>query len=299
MYKIGVVIVTYNRLPKLKNALKCYESQQLLPCFILVVDNHSTDSTNEFLRNWEEEESEVRHIAVYLKDNIGGSGGFYTGLQLAMQMQPEWIWVSDDDAYPASDCFSTMSNYINNTWQSNIAALCSKVETDGKVDTWHRRIVKRVFGIVLESKCDVTKYDRPFEITLFSYVGVLINTKKLIEAGLPNSNFFISFDDSEHSYRLSKFGKIFCIPNAVVIHDTNELENCATSWKKYYAIRNKLYSYKMHFGYTQFCIYAFYYFFKNMWDPIRRKLTIAAISDAYSNNLGLHKLYNPNWKSRF
>ena len=43
--KIGVVLVTYNRLEKLKIALKSYEEQTVLPKYILVVNNNSNDGT--------------------------------------------------------------------------------------------------------------------------------------------------------------------------------------------------------------------------------------------------------------
>ena len=50
--KIGVVIVTYNRLEKLKIALKSYEKQSFKPQYILVVNNNSTDGTLEYLKEW-------------------------------------------------------------------------------------------------------------------------------------------------------------------------------------------------------------------------------------------------------
>jgi GT2 family glycosyltransferase len=40
---IGVVLVTFNRLEKLKIALGSYDKQTVKPKYILVVDNKSTD----------------------------------------------------------------------------------------------------------------------------------------------------------------------------------------------------------------------------------------------------------------
>ena len=48
----GVVLVTYNRLDKLKIALECYEKQSYLPKNIIVVNNASTDGTKEYLDEW-------------------------------------------------------------------------------------------------------------------------------------------------------------------------------------------------------------------------------------------------------
>ena len=43
--KVGVVIVTFNRLEKLKLALESFKSQTYLPSYVLVVNNASTDGT--------------------------------------------------------------------------------------------------------------------------------------------------------------------------------------------------------------------------------------------------------------
>ena len=43
--KIAAVIVTYNRLTKLKKALASYEQQLHKPNYMVIVDNASTDGT--------------------------------------------------------------------------------------------------------------------------------------------------------------------------------------------------------------------------------------------------------------
>lgn len=42
------------------------------------------------------------------------------------------------------------------------------------------------------------------------------------KAGLVDKDRFIWCDDSEHSYRLSKYGKIACVPHYVILHDIEE-----------------------------------------------------------------------------
>ena len=48
--RIITIIVTHNRLNELKNCLKYLNKQTKKPDKILVVDNCSTDGTNEFLK---------------------------------------------------------------------------------------------------------------------------------------------------------------------------------------------------------------------------------------------------------
>ena len=58
-HKIGVVLVTYNRLPLLKKALHLFETQTVSPEYILVVNNASTDGTTSFLKEWEEDSIQI------------------------------------------------------------------------------------------------------------------------------------------------------------------------------------------------------------------------------------------------
>lgn len=69
--KIGVVIVTYNRLEKLKIALASYEKQTIKPQYILVVNNHSTDDTKEYLETWQKNLSPIDKKVIHLEQNTG------------------------------------------------------------------------------------------------------------------------------------------------------------------------------------------------------------------------------------
>ena len=97
---IGCVVVTYNRLEKLKNTLRCYESQGLLPRYVIVVDNASTDGTYEYLEEWKKERELFDKIVIHSEENGGGSGGFYLGEEESLKRDADWVMLADDDAYP-------------------------------------------------------------------------------------------------------------------------------------------------------------------------------------------------------
>lgn len=297
MQTIGVVIVTYNRLDKLKTALAAYERQTMKPKYVLVVNNCSTDKTGEFLDHWKAQETSFDKIVLSLSSNTGGSGGFYVGLEYSLKLDADWIWVSDDDAYPEQDCFDYARTYLTQHENDKIAALCGAILTNDQIDTWHRRVLTKKYGIIKEIQVPEASYTEPFAITYLSYVGSLINKTALQECGLPEKDFFISYDDSEHSYRLSRWGSIICLPGMKIEHDTNDSETSIYSWKKYYAIRNKIYSYRKHFPKYQGHILACYYYLMSVRSKVRRKMTVAAIRDAYCGKLKLHDVYRPGWNA--
>lgn len=293
---IGVVLVTYNRADKLKKALESYEKQRFKPKYIYVVNNNSTDSTADYLKTWESADSDIEHKVFSLEKNIGGSGGFHYGLSLAQDTDIDWVWLSDDDAYPDECCLEYMKNYILSDKEKDVSAICSLVWSDGDIDTWHRRRFNKKFGIIREERIDKREYEDNFELDLLSYVGVLIKKESLLSAGLTREEFFIAYDDSEHSIRLRKEGKIICIPKAVVVHDAEPESPAAVSWKKYYVIRNKIYSYRKHFGYIQSHILAWYYRLKNADKKALNEMTKKAVKAAFKGELGVDDLYKPGWK---
>lgn len=353
MDKAGIVIVTYNRLEKLKKAILACEAQTVPPAYIIVVDNASTDGTAAYLEYWrmqpeEQKTSEdldhpeeqrqpgkpeqqdqqeqpddlsdlkgIQRYVLTLAKNTGGSGGFYEGLRAAQEQDAEWVFVADDDAYPEKDALEKLLLFAdscrsqvaeNGRSESKLpAALCSSVVCQGKYDTWHRRwLVRRCPFFLREERIPEAEYRKDFfELDIYSYVGCMINRTALKKTGLPCRDFFISYDDSEHSLRIRKEGRIVCVPGAVVIHDTEggtgkKPGEEPLSWKKYYTIRNKLLTYKKHFpGYYfwSLCLYySLLYVVTVRTGNAGRHLAATAIWDAIRGETGLHERYRPGWK---
>ena len=75
------------------------ENQTVPLSSIIVVDNASTDGTNE----WFDSSvfmSNLKFIYLKLDNNSGGAGGFNAGLQYAHKHSYDWSWIMDDDALP-------------------------------------------------------------------------------------------------------------------------------------------------------------------------------------------------------
>ena len=73
---------------------------------IVIVNNGSTDGTTEWLAAQE-------GLTVINQTNVGGAGGFYTGIQYAYQAGADWIWCMDDDVFPRADCLEQLLPYTD------------------------------------------------------------------------------------------------------------------------------------------------------------------------------------------
>lgn len=299
--RLGVVIVSYNRLSCLKNALASFAQQTQEPSFVLVVDNASSDGTHRFLDEWVMDRSSCcERYVLREEENCGGSGGFYDGLKRAMELGADWVWLSDDDAYPEKRALEFVYEHIDDASKSEIAAVCGAVLNKGSVDTRHRRwtTVKKLK--VCENQVPAAEYKSQFELNTFSFVGTVVNRYAVEKVGLPKREYFIWYDDTEYSLRLSKVGKVVCCPEIRITHDVSE-SNDVFTWKGYYGQRNCLDMIHEHFSalvYQYACLRAMLKakrLLKTIGPDIGRMYK-EAIHDQCIGRFGVHDTYKPGWK---
>lgn len=302
--KLVCVIVTYNRLEKLKNTLLSYSRQECFPEYLIVVDNHSSDGTAAYLENWQTIEEPFEKKILQLKENQGGAGGFYEGCKYASSLNPDWIFVADDDAYPTKNIFRLFSKFLLDNDCSNVSALCSSViSINGEYCLNHRRFLRKKYNfdykIIDSERNEYT--NSHFKIDLYSYVGTFLRTKFLNQVGLCNPELFIYFDDTEHSIRMNKVGDIICVPQIQIIHDDGNTvsqrnKKIIVSWRDYYIIRNQIYMFMQinkFFGIykaVRFLIKGILYSYRNLH---LTKLYFVACFDGVFKRLGRHSLYRP------
>lgn len=296
---IGVVVVTFNRLNKLKEALQSFSRQTVTPDYIVVVDNASTDKTPQYLKEWKNEKENYSKYVVTMNRNMGGSGGFYTGLKFAQKLKSDWIWVSDDDAFPERNALEVAEKYLN----KNLSAICGMVINNGKIDLDHRRCYRKEKFRLVPISFSKEMYNREtFEVECFSYVGAIINKGKLKLAGLPRKEYFIWMDDTEHSLRLHKYGKIICVPAIKIHHDVRSINANIPTWKDYYGIRNTADMYRRNFPYKYYVYYCYGNLIKTTLNIVKHKnvafnkIKRKAILDAMHKKMGVNEVYKPGWK---
>ena len=299
---VDVVIVTYNRLEKLKKAIACYENQTMTFRNMIVVNNHSNDGTFEYLESWKNMEAPFAKHVINTEDNLGGSGGFYTGQKYAMSLNPDWIYLADDDAYAEPDMMEQFYKFCNTHDVEKLSAVCGTVyNMEGNISYQHRStyIIKNNI-IYIRTFSKQEDYEKEyFSIDFLSYVGSFINVKALKRYGLVNYKYFIYYDDTEHSIRLKKYGDLICVPSIKIVHEENggevNRETPELSWRNYYMYRNRLHMLKRHHFHV--AIDRSRYMLKKVKGKkdVNSVLLRSAVKDAWLGKLGKHKIYRPGW----
>lgn len=303
----GVVIVTYNRVELLKECLSCVIDQSIKFQEIIVVDNCSTDSTNEYLQNIThiECDSNIKHFR--LEENLGGAGGFNYALS-KVSADIDWVLIIDDDAMLENNYIEEIDRVIP---YNNYYAYSGTVITDGEIDTTHRRILTS--KMLLQKKdVDIKEYKNDtFEYDLSTFCGLLVNRKLINTIGLPNKDYFIWYDDTEYSLRIAKHSKILNVNNAKLNHKA--VKSVQTiSWKSYYGSRNSIHMGRIHSSNSNlFLLYSYMYcllriaknFFRVIFVRSRREYGLACVKiykdvliDSIKGRLGINIKYLPGKK---
>lgn len=248
--KIIAVVVTYNRLPLLKECIKALQNQTVLPDQILVVNNNSTDGTAEWLGT-------QQTVTVIEQQNRGGAWGFYTGVKQAYYNHADWIWLMDDDSIPDPTALDELLKALETCSRLPVKTgfIGSKVLwTDGSVHLMNRQTLKKADKTtLLEEDLEREALDL---VEFNSFVSLFVSREVVNKVGLPIKEFFIWHDDIEYTRRIIRSGWDGVLAHkSIVLHKTPENytadifdDDIRNLWKYSYGIRNELYERRIHKG---------------------------------------------------
>ena len=245
--KIIAVVVTYNRESLLRKTIDSLFAQTYPLSNIIVVDNGSTDSTAAFLEGKKKADESADRLTVIRQQNVGGAGGFRTGMGAAFDMDADWIWCMDDDVFPRPDC---LEHLLAQADREGVGVLAPRRLLEGKIYTndFRRANLTNPFKSMYEGRLSRETVNEPTFVSGTAFEGPLIRHEVVGAIGLPNKGFFIFCDDTDYCLRTVAAGfKILYVPSALMdkhkffSNDTWAERNVKKKWKRFYQIRNAAY----------------------------------------------------------
>lgn len=239
--KILAIIVTFNRPEKLRVAIEAAFAQEEC-CDVLVVDNASSEETRLLLDNFEIAH-ENRFSTLRLRSNAGGAGGFFFGIKEGYKRGYEAFWLMDDDCIALPSTLRILANTYRQVSSISGAApgfVCSNVR-------WIDGDYARMNSPAPVVDWLATAYDGCCAVSVrsCSFVSVLLPRAMVLKIGLPLREYFIWFDDTEYTSRITKIARgILCL-DSIVVHDMEKNEGADASiteknlWKFKYRFRNE------------------------------------------------------------
>ena len=237
---VAIIVVTYNRLRLLQEEIDALRKQSYTDFQIIVVNNGSTDDTLPWLQ-------QQKDLIVITQENVGGAGGFFTGMKYAAEHDFEYCWIMDDDVICERNALEELVNGFKHI--PNAGFVCSKV-IGGNGCSMNVPILD-----MREGKHGYSEWYNESEYDLLrvkkaTFVSVLFPIKIIKEVGLPLREYFIWGDDWEYTQRISSKYISYMSLRSVAVHMRIlqqriifEKEKDAKRVKNYfYAFRNNGYN---------------------------------------------------------
>lgn len=259
---ILIIIVTYNRIHKLKHTLDfLFHELNVDGWECLVINNASSDGTREYLN----EVDEGRLKKLHLKENVGGAGGFSVGMKYAVENGYKYCWVMDDDCCPQREALAALLQ-ADADLEGNYGFLASVVVwRDGSICKMNRVLGPEGYYDNLLKFCG-HKILPAYQTT---FVSMFMRTAVISKLGLPIKEFFIWGDDLEYSRRIAIRNKkaSYLVTGSYVMHDTEtnvgsdiSVDSRNRLFLYHYAYRNENYLFRQEgmrglFYYIAKCVY--------------------------------------------
>ncbi|MBU2024875.1 MAG: glycosyltransferase [Gammaproteobacteria bacterium] len=224
--KVCAIVVTFNRKMLLKECLKGVMAQTHGISCILIVDNASTDDTEQlllnegYIRETPSKEGKEPFVTDFKKNNslgqsvdilyvrmpinTGGAGGFYEGQKRAYDLGYTWLWLMDDDGYPEDVCVEKLLDKSDETSLLVLNPIVINVAEKSQLSFGLSKSIQTVD----DAKRNKDEYGlirnlaNPFN-------GTFLHRNIIERNGLIKKEMFIWGDESEYFKRIASSGEGF------------------------------------------------------------------------------------------
>lgn len=239
MNLVGVVICNFNKREYVINCIKSVLESSFQSMDIYVVDNASTDDSVEFIKK----EYGNKVTLIVNKQNLGGSGGFNTGLKKALENNYKYLMCVDNDIVMEKNNIENLYKFMETNL--DVGMVGSKICRMNKPE-----LLQELGAQINFEKFNVKPHFQDFlddnqipEIMYCDYVpacSLMVRTSAVREVGiLPEANF-IYWDDMEWGYCFNLKGyKVAAYSRAIVYHAMGTTSG-ETYFSTYYFWRNRI-----------------------------------------------------------
>lgn len=222
MFNLNVYIIILNW-NGLKDTLECLESVNKINYSnfnVVVVDNGSTDSSVEVIKQRFPEITLIEN-----KENLGFAEGSNIGIRYALSQKADYFWLLNNDTVVEKNCLLELVNKLES--ESN-AALASPII---KYYSNPERI--QFCGSYFDFKKFSIKEFKNIEDILLNInkplclwgTALLIKKSAFDQIGFLNTSYFAYAEDSEYSLRSLKMSFCNIVVSDAVIYHKNEYVN--------------------------------------------------------------------------
>ena len=238
MKKVGIVICNYNKEQEVLECIQCILESDFTDYDLYVVDNGSTDQSVERMK----ERYAENIILIENSENLGGSGGFNTGLRMVYEKGYPYLMCVDNDAMLDEKAIGNLYDFLETHPEAGMAgAKVYHLEAPQYVQQFGQKIDFRNFCTEVNYYNAIEDGSMPEYLYTDSVAACSLMVRRSVvdEIGLMPEENFLYWDDTEWCYRCNLAGyKVASVGNAKVLHAMGAKKEAVNTFPTYYAWRN-------------------------------------------------------------
>ncbi len=232
-------IVNWNKRDLLREMIKSLDADVRGRMHVILVDNASTDGSVEMVR------AEFPHVEVIQNEiNLGGAGGFNTGIRAVWNRPYDYVWLMDNDIEVWPGAFDALLVALKKDPQ--IGLVGSKIlhaddhsvicEIGSSINFWTAGThPNQLNGMDPPAK-------KIWEADYVAACSAMARMSALHKVGLWDKNYFVMWDDMEWGCRFRKKGYRVCgIADSAISHPGFSERSRGVVALKYFGTRNRFF----------------------------------------------------------
>lgn len=237
--QIGIVICNYNKADFVVNCIRSIMESSYQDFDLYVVDNASTDESVEKIRS----EYGDKLTLIVNSENMGGSGGFNTGLREVLKKDYTYIMCVDNDVVFDKNAIKELHNFLEEHLDVGMAGSRAYFMDDPERIWSFSASIDFDRYVQVDNYRNCTDGDAVPEVVYCDYVpacAMMLRTAAVRKVGLMPEENFIYWDDMEWGYRFNQAGyKVAAYGKSKVWHKGGG-RNAGNTFINYYIWRNRL-----------------------------------------------------------
>lgn len=205
-YKLSIIIPTYNTAKHLERTINVLINQSLKDCEIIIVDDNSTDKTEEVVASFKKDHNNIK----YLKNNKSLGAGISRNIGFECSLGKYTTFMDSDD-WADLVAYETAVETLEKNPDCEIAIWGIKSEYNNKASSLIRTDYKYYNIINTELALSLLCNTYSLDVTISSYLGSKMFRSEFLKA---NSILFksILFEDVVFSFK-----SILCAQNIILL----------------------------------------------------------------------------------
>ena len=206
---VAIVILNWNGWQDTINCLSSLKISEYQNSRIIIVDNGSTDESVEYIRSANEDITIIETGV-----NLGFAGGCNVGIRFAFEIGAEYIWLLNNDTAVEQQSLSTLvATADNNRLAGAVGSVLYEMEHPTVIQAWGGG------GVNLHTGKSYHIKGQKDILTYLTGASLLLRAEALRQSGLLDEGFFVYWEDTDLSFRLSANGwRLLVEPSSRVWH---------------------------------------------------------------------------------